>query len=466
MDDALFNIFQFIKQMNFIKKIPNIEETKKNLAQFTVLVNVCFEILSSNVGNARKKQMLKNLEVFDESQIEYIIANQNKIVRPFEYIHKKRNSKTKKIRLMYGGNSPPVIDGVSLGLLNEEQRKSMSNKFSKLNVDVIMSKPEQATLSQILKVPIPPVYEKLISMDISKIQSKITYLLSIPIEKLKRNAKLLGIPIEFDFKSENRIFKMIDKNVIMQLLKNLQYLDVDMISKPPISMKDWIFYPLWSLENTPFYGPMLGVPIDYLGVMASQLSVLSKVWGETLGVGKDSFVQAIMSAISLETAGAGLVAAPFIAPAINKLVDMGIHIVSNLGSIMNLFINISRKNFGMAYILFCEIVPVFENFMDTIINYMVIVNRALNRNNHYLDILDNFLDNTEIVSSFSNPLQYEKLKEILIQKAKQKIEETKKEAELKILSKLGSVQENAQQKIASKIEKIQNQNTSLQKIRI
>jgi len=184
MDDALFNIFQFIKQMNFIKKIPNIEETKKNLAQFTVLVNVCFEILSSNVGNDRKKQMLKNLEVFDESQIEYIIDNQKKIVRPFEYIHKKRNSKTKKIQLMYGGNSPPVIDGVSLGLLNEEQRKSMSNKFSKLNVDVIMSKPEQATLSQILKVPIPPVYEKLISMDISKIQSKITYLLSIPIERL------------------------------------------------------------------------------------------------------------------------------------------------------------------------------------------------------------------------------------------------------------------------------------------
>ena len=440
MDDALFNIFQFIKQMNFIKKIPDLKETKKNIAQFTVLVNVCFEILSSKMGNTKKKQMLENLEVFDENQIEYIMTNQKQIVRPFEYIQKKRNSKTKKIRLMSGGNAPAVIDGLSLGLLTEEQRKSIPTKLSKFDVDVVMSQPENPSLSQILKVPIPSVYEKVISMDVS-------YFLKLPLERLKRNAKLLGIPLEFNINGDNRILKMIDKNVVLQLLKNLQYLDIDKISKPPISMKDWIFYPLWSMENTPFYGPMLGVPIDYLSVMASQLSILSKVWAETLGVGKDSYVQLILTAISVETAGVGLAASPVLAPIINKLVDMGIHIVANLGNIMNLFINISRKNFGMAYILFCEIVPVFENFMDTMINYMVIMNRILKRNNHYLDILDNFLDNTEIVSSFANPLQYANLKEILIQKAKQKIEQTQAEAEHKILSKIESVQEKAQSKI-------------------
>jgi hypothetical protein len=214
-----------------------------------------------------------------------------------------------------------------------------------------------------------------------------------------------------------------DKNAIMQLLKTLQYLDTDKITKPPISMMDWIFYPLWSLENTPFYGSFIGVPIDYLSVITAKLNILSRVWAETMSLGKDSFVQAILSAISAGTAGAGLVAAPFIAPAVNKLAEMGIHIVAHMGTIMNMFINISRKNFGMAYISFCEVVPIFENFMDTVINYMVIVNRALKRNNHYLDILDNFLDNTDIVQSFVNPLQYENIKQKLIERAKLKIQE-------------------------------------------
>jgi hypothetical protein len=67
---------------------------------------------------------------------------------------------------------------------------------------------------------------------------------------------------------------------------------------------------------------------------------------------------------------------------------------------------------------------------------MVIINRALQRNNHFLDILDNFLDNTEIVSSFSNPLQYANLKEILIQKVNQKIEEKKREMESQINNRI------------------------------
>jgi hypothetical protein len=429
MDDALLNIFQFIKNVGFIHRIPDMQKTKNNFVEFTVLVNVCFEILSKKTSNAKKKQMLKSLQVFDPDQIDFILQNQAQIVQPFEYIQKKRGLKTQAIPLQTGGNPVYSIDGVYSGLLTPEQRQKLSTNFTKLDVDVAISDPQAASLSQILNVPIPPIYENFMSMDFSQIKDKAKYLLSIPIARLKRNAKLLGIPVEFDPNSLEKGNKflskmnMIDKNVIMRLLKTLQYLDTDKISKPPISMVDWIFYPLWSLENTPFYGSFVGVPIDYLSVIASQLSILSRVWAETMSMGKDSFVQAILSAISVETAGAGLVAAPFIAPAINKLAEMGIHIVAHMGTIMNMFINISRKNFGMAYISFCEVVPIFENFMDTVINYMVIVNRSLKRNNHYLDILDNFLDNTDIVQSFVNPLQYENIKQKLIERAKIKIQE-------------------------------------------
>jgi len=441
MDDALLNIFQFIKNIGFIQRIPDMQKTKKNFAKFTVLVNVCFEILSKKTSNAKKKQMLKSLDVFTPDQIGFILKNQSRIVQPFEYIQKKRESKATAIPLQQGGNPSYSVDGVYSGLLTPEQRQQLSTNFTKLNVDVAISDPQAASLSQILNVPIPPVYEKFLSMDISEIGNKAKYLMSIPIAKLKRNAKLLGIPVEFDtsyMDKGNKLLSkmnMIDKNAIMQLLKTLQYLDTDKITKPPISMMDWVFYPLWSLENTPFYGSFIGVPIDYLSVMASQLGILSKVWAETLSMSKDSFVQAILSAISVETAGAGLVAAPFIAPAVNKLAEMGIHIVAHMGTIMNMFINISRKNFGMAYISLCEVIPIFGDFMDTVINYMVIVNRSLKRNNHYLDILDNFLDNTDIVPSFVNPLQYENIKQKLIERAKLKIQEAKPVAQPPIPNK-------------------------------
>jgi hypothetical protein len=141
------------------------------------------------------------------------------------------------------------------------------------------------------------------------------------------------------------------------------------------------------------------------------------IWVATIGNLRDPAVQAAASFFAAGTAGAGLVAAPAIVPVVNKIFDLLIHIVSHLGTILNLFIQISRKNFGLAYILFCEIVPIFEKIMDTIINYMVIFNRMIQRSNKMMDILDMFLDKASAIISMINPEQFEKQKQLLTEKA-------------------------------------------------
>ena len=153
--------------------------------------------------------------------------------------------------------------------------------------------------------------------------------------------------------------------------------------------------------------------------MVAQLDLFVSIWVATIGNLRDPVVQAAASFFAAGTAGAGLVAAPAIVPIVNKIFDLLIHTVSHLGTILNMFIQISRKNFGLAYILFCEIVPIFETIMDTIINYMVILNRMIQRNNKMMDILDVFLDRASTIISMLDPVQFEKQKQLLIEKASQ-----------------------------------------------
>ncbi len=174
---------------------------------------------------------------------------------------------------------------------------------------------------------------------------------------------------------------------------------------------------MWSLENLPLAGPFIGIPIDFLSIMIAQINMFVGIWSATIGNLRDPAVQAAASFFAAGTAGAGLVAAPAVVPVVNKIFDLLIHIVSHLGTILNMFIQISRKNFGLAYILFCEIVPIFETIMDTIINYMVIFNRMIQRNNKMMDILDVFLDKASAIISMLDPEQFEKQKQLLFEKA-------------------------------------------------
>jgi hypothetical protein len=412
-DDSLKNIYTFIKYLGLIDHIPNLNQTKRNITQFVALSNVCFEILDSNLPNETKVVKLRNLSVFNENQIKYIITNQAKIVKPFRYILQKRTNKETKINLQQGGQeSQPIIDGETISLLTEDQRKKLIENLKSYDIIPILEEPIQSNTQS------DSLLDKIKLFDFKTIIDKLKkFGLNVSTDSFRQMTIKLGIPLSKD-ELLNKISSY-DKIGISKIIENSGIIKFDNLTGPPITLKDWIFFPLWSFENLPLAGPFIGIPIDFLSVMIAQIDMFVGIWVATIGNLRDPAVQAAASFFAAGTAGAGLVAAPAVVPVVNKIFDLLIHIVSHLGTILNMFVQISRKNFGLAYILFCEIVPIFETIMDTIINYMVIFNRMIQRNNKMMDILDVFLDKASTIILMLDPEQFEKQKQLLIEKASQ-----------------------------------------------
>jgi hypothetical protein len=167
-------------------------------------------------------------------------------------------------------------------------------------------------------------------------------------------------------------------------------------------MMDWLLFPLWKLENHEIYGPYFGIPIDFISVLLSSLdSVIS-----TLLVAIDSIrepiLQTAMSVFTVGTAGIGLAITPLLVPAINKTIDLIIHIISHMIDILNMFIHISRKNFGLAYILLLEIIPPLEALMEKAINYTVILNKSLKRGTKLMNTARLYIENLPIGEASSS----------------------------------------------------------------
>jgi len=414
-DDSLRNIYKFIQCMGLIDTIPDIKKVRINIAKFTVLYNICYEILDSPITNHKKINKLKRLGIFNRDQIEYIIKNQMKIIQPFQFIINKRKTPNKTINLQYGGENPSItIDGNTLGLLTDIQREKLIQNLKDYDISPQLESPIQMTT-----YPMPSLFEKITNFNFSPITDKLkSFGINLNPDHIRQMALNLGIPTNKD-----ELLKRLqpyDKIGIIKLIENAKYMNLDKLTGPPIKLTDWIFFPLWSIENTPILGSVSGVPIDFLSVIVAQLDTFIGIWVNTLGNLKDPAIQAAMSILSVETAGIGLAVAPFIVPVINTIFDMVIHIVSHLGTILNMFIQISRKNFGLAYILFCEIFPIFETFMDTVINYMVLLNNFLNRSNRMVDTLNVLLDNSSKVIMMLNPDEFAKMKEQYLQKIKDK----------------------------------------------
>jgi hypothetical protein len=99
-----------------------------------------------------------------------------------------------------------------------------------------------------------------------------------------------------------------------------------------------------------------------------------------------------MSAFTVGTAGVGAAITPFIIPAVNNILDLFVHMTAHSIDMINMFFNISRKNFGLAYLLLMEIIPPLNVLIDKIINYVVIYNRSIKRNIKFVDMLIDYID--------------------------------------------------------------------------
>jgi hypothetical protein len=179
-----------------------------------------------------------------------------------------------------------------------------------------------------------------------------------------------------------------------EFLDKIKNFDFSIFMNEEISIIDWMFYPLWSIEKTPYIGVPFGLYLDFLSIVIAQTDIFYKMLGTFFETLKGPFLQMFMTIFTLGplvTVGAFIT--PILSPVLAKMIDIYIHIVSNTANITSFFIQISRKNFGLAYIILCEILPLFEKIMNKLINLMIVINKLMSRGNQALDMYIYFLDN-------------------------------------------------------------------------
>ena len=88
-DSSLINIYENLKKTGFINEMPDIHDVRSSLNTMVALHNIVNEILHTQ-NNNQIRESLSNLEFFSEDQIDQIIQNKMKYMKPFDILQKNR----------------------------------------------------------------------------------------------------------------------------------------------------------------------------------------------------------------------------------------------------------------------------------------------------------------------------------------------------------------------------------------
>ena len=152
---------------------------------------------------------------------------------------------------------------------------------------------------------------------------------------------------------------------------------------------NWLFFPLWSLENTPILGEFSELGLDLLGNILTNMDIVLEPLAPLLGIGMSSALDVVQSIPGVGT-GASAIAIP-----LNFAEKPMEWLVGNFGDIIGLFVYISRKQWALAYMAALEVIPNFANIMDAFVSNMYTANKWIKRAN---DRTDNVLDILELIN--------------------------------------------------------------------
>ena len=138
---------------------------------------------------------------------------------------------------------------------------------------------------------------------------------------------------------------------------------------------NWIFFPLWSLENHPSIGSYVEIPLDIIGVILDFVDIfmepLSAIVGPVIGSAID-----VAQAIPVYGTAVSAFAIP-----LNFAEEPLQYFVANATDLIGMFINISRKQWSHAYISALECVPLFSAFIDSYLTNVSTFNKHIKKFN-------------------------------------------------------------------------------------
>ena len=184
---------------------------------------------------------------------------------------------------------------------------------------------------------------------------------------------------------------------IAKLKEDVQTMDTNINAEDAISIYsdiyDWIFHPLWKLENHSLLGYIFPIPLDIIGGIIDTVNlinpfvmiILHKVvaavgTGAAAGVGG-----AIGTAIGALFVGVGAAVGGPIGPALTAGFwpaigqPIIVWILDHYIDIISMFYNISRKKMGLAYLSALDAIPYFEIILDFFVKKLLKINIQLEK---------------------------------------------------------------------------------------
>ena len=193
--------------------------------------------------------------------------------------------------------------------------------------------------------------------------------------------------------------KVLQKSMMLNKLKpenlNLLKSNLDSIIKNNVALKnsgpilntmrniiDWVFFPLWSIENTPIVGTLVEGPLDSISIILDNTDILMELMGPNI-------MTAISALLDVGQAvpGAGTAVSAVALP-LTILGGPIEHALTDGSDMIGMFFNLSRKQWGMAYISALSAIPMFADIVDSILTNLITANKYLERINKSTDKIE------------------------------------------------------------------------------
>ena len=163
------------------------------------------------------------------------------------------------------------------------------------------------------------------------------------------------------------------------------------------SMWDWVFFPLYKLENLPLVGFMFEMPLDMVSIILDNADVIMEGIAPIIpfaldiatDVGSAVPIPGVNSAIAAAGLGVTLASGPM-----EWVLADGLDVIG-------LFINIQRKQWGLAYLSALEVIPQLPSLVDAAVTNMSIANKYLEKG---VVVTEMVKDNTLLANSLGTQL--------------------------------------------------------------
>ena len=147
---------------------------------------------------------------------------------------------------------------------------------------------------------------------------------------------------------------------------------------------NWVFFPLYQIEQIPVVGDMVGIPLDIMGIIMENADIIMDFIGPFMGP-IITFAASMASAIPIPPINTIAAAAAMGSTVASKPIEW---LLENYLNIISFYINISRKQWGLAYLEALQIIPNFSNIMELITTNLFTANKYLNRTRKFTDFLN------------------------------------------------------------------------------